>query len=139
MRSTPMFAPEGFASGRHADAAVRRFEGAAEGVATVESIRLEAVLPHDRHDDGLVHSHGWALSEMTAGPVRRALRINTPSADHYDDGLVHSHDWASHRAMPAPGARPNAWSLPLVMLRRRSDAFHDDGLVHNHDWAVTAK
>lgn len=39
---------------------------------------------HD-HDDGLVHGHGWAVSEPA-----RATAIEH---DH-DDGLVHGHNWA---------------------------------------------
>lgn len=138
MRPTPFYAPDGFASGRHSDAAVRRYEGAAEGVATTDRV-IEAILAHERHDDGLVHSHGWAQSEMMTGPSRRALRAGHRSDQQHDDGLVHGHDWASARATPAPRPRGNNWGLPLVMLARRSEDWHDDGLVHNHDWAVSAK
>jgi len=136
MRPTPFHAPDGFGSGRHSDAAVRRYEGASEGVATTARIDLDAVLAHERHDDGLVHSHAWALSEMSAGPLRRALRINLPSDERHDDGLVHGHAWAS-AATPAPQPRPNNWGLPLAMLQRRADDRYDDGLVHNHSWAVS--
>ncbi|MGG5811299.1 hypothetical protein [Falsiroseomonas sp. CW058] len=60
----------------------------------------------DTHDDGLVHSHGWATEPPPS--VGRLLRpadgdpaIATPDIaaamsvkqDH-DDGLVHGHGWA---------------------------------------------
>ena len=41
---------------------------------------------HD-HDDGLVHSHGWAVSEPEPAPV-------TAVEHDHDDGLVHGHNWA---------------------------------------------
>ena len=76
MRPTPLYAADGFATGRHGDNAVRRYEGAAEGASSgVERLTIEAVLAHERHDDGLVHSHGWALSEMMAGPARPEPRV----------------------------------------------------------------
>ena len=142
MRPTPFYAPDGFISGRHTDAAVRRYEGASEGVATTDRVILEAVLAHERHDDGLVHSHGWALSETMAGPGRPAMRVELRAVQadtRDDDGLVHGHAWASASATPAPRPRPNTWSVPLVMLARRQDDRFDDGLVHNHGWAMTAK
>jgi hypothetical protein len=45
---------------------------------------------NDRHDDGLVHPHGWA-SEPPRRPEPRMIRA--PSDDH-DEGLVHAHGWA---------------------------------------------
>ena len=146
MRPTPCYAPDGFASARYSDAAVRRYEGASEGVATTDRVMLEAVLAHERHDDGLVHSHGWALSETMAGPgagiSRPTLRAEVrrvQADDRFDDGLVHGHAWAHAASSQAPRPRPNAWSVPLAMLNRRSEDRYDDGLVHNHDWAVTGK
>ncbi len=137
MRPTPLYAPDGFASARHSDAAVRRYEGASEGVA--DRVVLEAVLAHERHDDGLVHSHGWAKIETMFGPLSRSFDNPAAGISRHDDGLVHEHAWASAAATPAPQPRPNSWGLPLAMLRRRSDDRYDDGLVHNHDWAVTGK
>jgi hypothetical protein len=62
----------------------------------------------DSHDDGLVHSHGWAMEPPPS--VGRLLR----SAN--DDGRIANPDVA--RAMAA-----------------KQDEAHDDGLVHGHDWA----
>lgn len=56
---------------------------------------------HDQHDDGLVHSHGWATEPPpSVGELLRpaAARIATTKAtekDGHDDGLVHRHGWAS--------------------------------------------
>ena len=55
--------------------------------------------PHD-HDDGLVHSHGWATEPPppATGTLRRmGATIAAPTHredDMFDDGLVHSHGWA---------------------------------------------
>src|SRR3954447_26704468 len=100
MHPTPFYAPDGFTSGRHSDAAVRRYEGASEGVSS--RVIIEAVLAHERHDDGLVHSHGWARTETAFGPLSRPFRTDAPSDNHHDDGLVHAHAWASAAANPAP-------------------------------------
>ena len=43
--------------------------------------------PDHDHDDGLVHSHRWAVSEPEPAP---AIAVEH---DH-DDGLVHGHNWA---------------------------------------------
>jgi hypothetical protein len=62
----------------------------------------------DMHDDGLVHSHGWATEPppsvgmllRPANDDRRAAEppvietARTPPEDGHDDGLVHSHGWA---------------------------------------------
>jgi len=52
---------------------------------------------HD-HDDGLVHSHGWATDtapHVEAAVAARAVLVNRPSSDTgHDDGLVHGHNWA---------------------------------------------
>jgi hypothetical protein len=59
----------------------------------------------DMHDDGLVHSHGWATEPppsvgMLLRPAnddrRTAPQAATPANqdDMHDDGLVHSHGWA---------------------------------------------
>jgi hypothetical protein len=57
-------------------------------------------MDHDMHDDGLVHTHGWAtepppsvgelLRRAEAAP-RAATRI---IEEAHDDGLVHGHGWA---------------------------------------------
>jgi hypothetical protein len=142
MRSTPLYAADGFATGRHSDAAVHRYEGAAEGTSSrMDRLTIEAVLAHERHDDGLVHSHGWALSETMEGPARPAPRIEFRTAasadDRYDDGLVHSHDWAKADVMPCPSTRQAA-PRGTVAVMTHSDDRYDDGLVHNHHWAASA-
>jgi hypothetical protein len=142
MRSTPLFAADGFATGRHGDNAVRRYEGAAEGASSpMERLTIEAVLAHERHDDGLVHSHGWALSEMMAGPARPEPRIEFRTAasadDRYDDGLVHSHDWAKADVMPCPTTRQAAPRAVFAFTTHADDRY-DDGLVHNHHWATSS-
>ena len=56
-------------------------------------------MSNDQHDDGLVHSHGWATEPPpSVGALLRpaAVRVATTrdvDADH-DDGLVHHHGWA---------------------------------------------
>jgi hypothetical protein len=57
-------------------------------------------MSHDQHDDGLVHSHGWAtepppsIGEMLRG-VEAAPRAATRMIEEGpDDGLVHGHGWA---------------------------------------------
>jgi len=57
------------------------------------------------HDDGLVHSHGWATEPPpSVGMLLRPANdtgkapIATRAAqadDGHDEGLVHGHDWAS--------------------------------------------
>jgi hypothetical protein len=58
---TPTFSPDGF--GGHATAQSQREAGKG---AVVSAPRLSAPQPaqdnDDRYDDGLVHSHGWAMS-----------------------------------------------------------------------------
>ncbi|WP_298281981.1 hypothetical protein [Acidocella sp.] len=55
---TPTFSPDGF--GGHAAAQSQR-EAGKGAVATAP--RPEPVRDHDdRYDEGLVHSHGWAMS-----------------------------------------------------------------------------
>jgi hypothetical protein len=55
----------------------------------------------DNHDDGLVHSHGWATEPPPSiGELLRpaAARVATTTAtrdEAHDDGLVHGHGWAS--------------------------------------------
>jgi hypothetical protein len=67
---------------------------------------------HERHDDGLVHNHNWAVSKSDdAMESFRAARSSSVLAgwtevgrfaddssdrqdDRYDDGLVHNHEWA---------------------------------------------
>jgi hypothetical protein len=61
----------------------------------------------DMHDDGLVHSHGWATEPPPSiGALLRPAN---------DDGC-----------MPAP-----ANDIAAVT----QDDAHDDGLVHQHGWA----
>ena len=54
---------------------------------------------HDHHDDGLVHSHGWAkepppsVGELLRPAAARVATTTAADADH-DDGLVHHHGWA---------------------------------------------
>jgi hypothetical protein len=66
-------------------------------------------MDHDMHDDGLVHSHGWATEPPPSigmllrpandtGPVQAAeiARGMTAMQDEgHDEGLVHGHGWAS--------------------------------------------
>jgi hypothetical protein len=65
-------------------------------------------MDHDNHDDGLVHSHGWATEPPpSVGHLLRpandrridgpdiARAMSTKQDDGHDDGLVHGHDWAS--------------------------------------------
>jgi hypothetical protein len=56
----------------------------------------------DHHDDGLVHSHGWAREQPRHRPadgrrnhsdVRGAMNAH-PAQQEFDDGLVHGHSWA---------------------------------------------
>jgi hypothetical protein len=61
----------------------------------------------DMHDDGLVHSHGWATEPPPS--------IGTLLRPAHDDGRN-----------PAP-----ANDTAAVM----QDDAHDDGLVHHHGWA----
>lgn len=66
-------------------------------------------MDHD-HDDGLVHSHGWATEPppsigmllrpanddravQPANDLARAMAAKQD--DDHDDGLVHGHGWAS--------------------------------------------
>jgi hypothetical protein len=63
----------------------------------------------DSHDDGLVHSHGWAMEPPPCvGQLLRpgiedrhaanpdvAQAMSAKQDDAHDDGLVHAHDWAS--------------------------------------------
>src|SRR5689334_11946277 len=98
MRPTPFYIADGFGSGRHKVSAVRRHEGAPEGVAGRGTI--EVVLAHERHDDGLVHSHGWATGEMKVGPLRHRLQMDDLRRARHDDGLVHGHAWARVSAPP---------------------------------------
>ena len=62
----------------------------------------------DLHDDGLVHSHGWAREAPP--PVGELLRQDR----HF--GRVH-----------APGV--------AAAMAVKQDSDHDDGLVHGHGWA----
>ncbi|MGG5822521.1 hypothetical protein [Falsiroseomonas sp. HW251] len=64
-------------------------------------------MDHDQHDDGLVHSHGWA----TEPPPSVGMLLRPANDDRLPDNLV---------------ARATA---------ARQDEDHDDGLVHGHGWA----
>ncbi len=66
-------------------------------------------MDHDMHDDGLVHSHGWA----TEPPPSVGMLLRPANDDGPAGNLV-------ARAMAA-----------------KQDEAHDDGLVHGHDWAST--
>lgn len=84
MRSTALYAPDGMTGA---------------GMVRVE----------DRHDDGLVHNHAWAMSgkfDTVAKAVPGRMASNASfvaparvdrsvhADDRYDDGLVHNHHWA---------------------------------------------
>ncbi|WP_137179626.1 hypothetical protein [Roseomonas sp. AR75] len=53
---------------------------------------------HDQHDDGLVHSHGWATEPPpSVGDILRGLAPREATRiieEAHDDGLVHGHGWA---------------------------------------------
>jgi hypothetical protein len=63
-------------------------------------------MDHHDHDDGLVHSHGWATepppsigmllrpANDVAGARPDIAAAMNVKQDH-DDGLVHGHAWAS--------------------------------------------
>ncbi len=58
------------------------------------------------HDDGLVHSHGWACTERGAAlheDARRKQIIENAEIGH-DDGLVHDHGWARTERLSAHAA-----------------------------------
>lgn len=48
-------------------------------------------MSHPEHDDGLIHSHGWACTERG----RPGHRLTTRQEPEHDDGLVHGHGWAA--------------------------------------------
>lgn len=48
-------------------------------------------MTHPEHDDGLIHSHGWACAERG----RPGHRLTTRPEPEHDEGLVHSHGWAA--------------------------------------------
>lgn len=50
-------------------------------------------MSNDRHDDGLVHSHGWATEPPRRTAQPRPRVIPAPAEDR-DEGLVHGHGWA---------------------------------------------
>ena len=57
---------------------------------------------HDHHDDGLVHSHGWAtepppsVGELLRPATARVATTRAVTPDELqDDGLVHAHGWAT--------------------------------------------
>jgi hypothetical protein len=62
----------------------------------------------DHHDDGLVHSHGWAKEP----PPSVGLLLRPP----------------------APGRRIPAPDIAAAMAMKQDEA-HDDGLVRGHGWA----
>jgi hypothetical protein len=75
-RSTPIFAPDGFASARqqrdagtsYRSAVAAAFAGERsselhQGKAECDHGRTYYDHNHDGYDDGLVHSHGWAVSK----------------------------------------------------------------------------
>ncbi len=147
MRPTPSYAPDGYTSGGDHRAMADRFEQASREGALTDTERLfldpaAVVLAHERHDDGLVHGHDWARTEMMAGPNRQQMADPWAFAasrvdDRYDDGLVHSHDWAKSDVMPQPGRRAIRTNGCTPAAMALSDDRYDDGLVHNHNWAMT--
>ena len=55
----------------------------------------------DMHDDGLVHSHGWATEPPpSVGVLLRpanddaTAKAQVVKPEDHDDGLVHGHSWA---------------------------------------------
>ncbi|HEX2943908.1 MAG TPA: hypothetical protein VHO91_22820 [Rhodopila sp.] len=110
MQSTPLYAPDGMRVSGSAPVDLRRGSAGAPFSAVRE--RMDVVLPHDRHDDGLVHAHAWAVTtadrpcdsrtgyfETAVAPIARSATANPAGSfahmdDRYDDGLVHNHDWA---------------------------------------------
>jgi hypothetical protein len=50
-------------------------------------------MTHPDHDDGLVHSHGWACTDR--GRPGHGPKLTTRPEPEHDEGLVHSHGWAA--------------------------------------------
>ncbi|HYZ22116.1 MAG TPA: hypothetical protein VE690_08165 [Rhodopila sp.] len=95
MRTSPsLHTPDGMRTGSH-DLRQGRLAG--------------TVLAHERHDDGLVHNHAWAVTTNDSGgraeggyfdaaamqaQAGRGMDAAVSMDDRYDDGLVHNHRWA---------------------------------------------
>jgi hypothetical protein len=122
MRSHAVYAPDGMGMGRGELRTVPA-ETSDAGLDPVGRMMLEAVLPHERHDDGLVHSHGWAVSP-TGGATPRE------SGSYFCPHFSTRSDRADANAMEtaARGAPLGAAAVTEC---------YDDGLVHNHHWAAT--
>lgn len=101
MQPSPLFSPDGMnlTSRNSMDLPVHavRTEGA-----TLRE-RMAIVLPHERDDDGLIHSHAWASTanpgpscpdRQQAAQLRHHMEVVLPHERH-DDGLVHGHRWAA--------------------------------------------
>lgn len=100
MRPTPVYQPDGMTTAGF----------------DYDRFTFVAVQAHERHDDGLVHNHNWAVS--TSADAKENYRSTRPS--QMDGG------WTE-----------------VVRLEGYSGSHHDDryddGLVHNHHWAVSEK
>jgi formaldehyde-activating enzyme involved in methanogenesis len=105
MHSQILYAPDGM---RMAGAT-----GASNGK-SVASSHMAVVLPHERHDDGLVHNHTWASREAHHRPDVGAGYFAAP-------------------ATQVSAAEP----MPHAHTGSAAEDRYDDGLVHNHNWAVT--
>jgi hypothetical protein len=110
MRSTPLHAPNGVTNAR---GDTERFAGIRKNYAPADGTRAE-----DRHDDGLVHNHGWAVSGKF-DTVAKAVSGGTFSISAFP-GSTKPRELQDHEAVQA-------------------NDHHDDGLVHNHEWAVSGK
>ena len=110
MRSTPLQAPDRMTS---AGGNPERFAGIRQNYAPAD-----AAQPEDRHDDGLVHNHGWAVSGKF-DTVAKAVSGGTFSITAFP-GSTKARQLHDHEAVQA-------------------NDHHDDGLVHNHEWAVSGK
>jgi hypothetical protein len=80
--------------------------------------QAHVVRAEDRHDDGLVHNHGWAMSG-TSNTVAMAASGGTFATMAFS-GSAKADRFSGHDAV---------WT----------EDRHDDGLVHNHEWAVSGK
>ncbi|HQT79882.1 MAG TPA: hypothetical protein PLD10_22800 [Rhodopila sp.] len=121
MNSYPLYAPDGMrVAGATSDhfADMRRSGSAGTPFSTVRE-RMGVVLPHERHDDGLVHNHAWA--------VTTAHRPRETGAGYFETAAMPA------TAGSSPTTRAHAFD------RAQLDERYDDGLVHNHHWAVTAE
>jgi hypothetical protein len=110
MRSIPLYAPDGMTSTR---GNLQRFAGNKRDYMLADVVRVE-----DRHDDGLVHNHGWAMSGESDTAARAV-----------PGGTFSTAPFAGSATVDRFRARDTVWA----------EDRHDDGLVHNHEWAVSGK